>query len=277
METQIKRTAAHYFSTPENITFDCYEYSKMKFGDVNASKKCGYELGLAFIKYMEENPIDKLITISPSPYYEIPKASFYIYKSFLSTVNRYFFNNKKHPLISTNITNRSVHLTDYAKLTPEERLDLIGNGNLYFNTSLIKDTYFLILDDILITGGLEKTILKRIKEQKINEICDLHFLYYAQNTSPELPASFEDKLNFCYMTDYYKFIELLKNGATWNMRNIKFVLDLNEQDLYNFLKIMENHKPNFTNDFFDIIIASNCIVVEKYHPSIKFIQNFIQN
>ena len=273
----IFKTSAHLFED-FNLSFSALDYSKMKFGDIESSKKCALDLSKVFIEFLKNNEITKKIVVAPSPYQEIPKSSHHIFTFFVKYVNRWLFQNNKEMLITTKIGSSHVYNVDYGTLLLEDREKLIKTGVLQVDRDLIFNSHFVMLDDLRMTGTLEKTIINRLQNQKILETFDFHLVYYAENTSTIIPDNFENYLNFAAIKTYHDFIEILDLGGMWNMRNLKYVLELDEKCLLDFLTIM-NEKTNgiFIENFYDTVISSNCYSVETYKKNILNIQNYFVN
>ena len=246
----MKKTSAYQFDNTLNLPFSAEMYSRMKFGCVESSIKCANALADKVINEFTKNGIPKNIVASPSPYQEIPKSSNHIFDHFIKRMNRFLFDNNHLPIKTTRIRSCHVYTVDYGKLEVSERETLIGKDSWTFNKDLLNNSYFFILDDLRMTGTLEKTVIRQINEQKINEICnEIHFIYFAENIGKEVPDNFENILNFNSITSIKDLISIINTGQfKWNMRNLKYVLESSTDEIDYFLQNY-NHE-----DFLDIII-----------------------
>lgn len=272
----IYKTSAFTFNDPDNLPFSAIQYSKMKFGCRKSSFQCGKSVAEAFIKFLQENPISKPIVVAPSAFQELPKSSFHIFETFVKLVNRWLFENSQPTLITTRMRNNHVYNQDYGNLMADDREALIGSQDWIFNVDLLDNVHFVILDDLRMTGTLERVVLRQIENSRINKDTDIHLLYFAENTSDNIIDTFENELNFAAIEDYLDFVSLVLKGVDWNMRNLKYVLELPDDERLKFITGLQHFIPNFIQDFYDLVIKSNCITASRYEHSIKSIQKLIK-
>jgi PRTase ComF-like len=84
----------------------------------------------------------------------------------------------------------------------------------------------VVIDDLKMTGTLEKIVIKNLADQKI--VPDtLHFGYFAESIADLIPARFEDELNFAAFKNYKDYLTIIKSSqvnVVRNMRNMKYIL-----------------------------------------------------
>lgn len=274
----VYKTSAFGFDNVDNLLFNPKTYSKMKFGSRLASLECAQDTADAFIQFLKDNNITKPIVVAPSAYQEIPKSSFHIFKPFVNIVNRWLFENDRPILTTTRIRSNHVYNVDYAKLIQKDREELIGKDKWKFNCDVLDDVHFIIMDDLRMTGNLEKVVLQQIENSCISKSTDVHLLYFAENTAVgKIPDNFESDLNHAAIGNYVDFINLIvaEGKVDWNIRNIKYVLELKDWEMYNFIEAVGTKIPNFLTFFYDLVIQSNCISAPKYQPNINYLKQLI--
>jgi len=270
----IFRTSAYQFDNPDNLPFSRIEYSKMKFGCRTTADFCGFKLANAFIEFLKENSIEKQIVVSASPYQEMPKSSHHLFVPFVKYVNRYLFKNGLNRILTTSIARNHVYNIEYSSLTQSDREKNLGKGPMLFNEKLLKGNHYVLIDDLRMTGTVEKNIIKKIQEQNIQDICDFHFLYYVENIKPEtVDATFENRLNFSAISSIDDFINILKDGADWNMRSLKYILELPAKEIIYFFDTVSTFNPKIIENFYDMIISSNVYSVKSYKKPIDLFFN----
>lgn len=273
----IYKTSSFKFDDTKNLPFDSSMYSRMKFGSRKSSLRCAELVAASFIDFLKTTEITKPIVVAPSAYQEIPKSSFHIFKPFVNIVNRWLFENDRPTLITTRIRSNHVYNVDYGKLDLKDRQELIGKDRWGFNIQVLDNVHFVILDDLRMTGNLERVVLEQIKNSEINQNTDIHLLYFAENVGiGKIPDNFENELNHAAITNPFDFIQLMRNEKIdWNMRNIKYVLELEQIDFESFLNECSQFIPNFRSMFYDLVIQSNCITAPRYLNNISHLREIV--
>lgn len=265
---KFETTSAFKFEDTASLPFSIDTYSRMKFGDKKSAKYCADSILVSLIKKFEEDGIPDNIVVSPSPYQLLPKSSHHIFESFVSGLNKYLFSKGKNIATTTRIRSCHIYDVDYGTLDLYDREQLIGKDNWTFNIELLKNAYFIILDDLKMTGTLEKTCVNQLNRQDIFSIANtIHFCYFAENIGVgKVPDNFENILNHHSVKTVEDFLSLIRNAGAnfaWNMRNIKWVLELPQSELEYFIY----EYPN--SDLLDVLITSNCQSVKKYKKSFE--------
>ena len=178
-------------------------------------------------------------------------------------------------VLTTSISRNHVYKIEYSSLSQQDREKNLGKGPMFFNEKLLKDTHFVLIDDLRMTGTVEKNILKQLENQNLNEF-DLHLLYYVENIAPDkIISSFENELNFSAIPNIDAFITIFKGGANWNMRSLKYILELPSSKMIYFFNECLKFDNMIVENFYDLIICSNVYTIEAYSENIKtFISYF---
>jgi len=257
-----------------NVPFSALEYSLFKFGDEKMAKKFGKLTAEKFISTFKDVLLsDKEIIVLPSPYSSIPTASGVMAKYFKQYVNKFLYKNNRKSLLEAKIHRYKTYSEDYGTLTAEERLQLISKDTYHFDSEFLNDRFCIFLDDIKITGSHEKVIKKLIEESNIEG--DFCFLYWAAITNKDIPAQFENELNYHSIKILNDLTTIInKKNYSFNTRTIKFILISNTILVKEFIEKIERSK---LKDIFNLAISNNYHLMDEYRENLTIIKEQIKN
>lgn len=273
------RNALHVINDIDNFKFSSIEYSKFKFGDSLIAKKYGDEL----FKYFENYQLPELIVkhvdflIYSSPYAQIPTSSYYLTQAFLEAFTRYLKINKYTDVNVrlSKIQRSQTYITDYGALSAEERFSLIKNDTYDLVDYPSKEQVCIFIDDISITGTHQRVVEKLLMESGVDAI--FLFLYYAKLSNSEICPSFENRLNYAYVTDVSKLMEIvLSDSYKITTRTSKYVLSLQNEELLNFINLIkQNKKHNILTELVNMSNANGYNKIELYSLNLETIKRSI--
>lgn len=149
-----QRFALHTISSPTDLTFDRYAYSRYKYGDSSQAEKLGDELFTGFIgKYRDFllSSNQQLVAMS-SPRGVIPPAVYYIFQTFFKKLNRFLQSNGQESAVEHTIHRNGTIAEDYSLLSKRERLDRLIDERYSIDRHALTNKFLLFVDDIRITG-----------------------------------------------------------------------------------------------------------------------------
>lgn len=273
------RHALHVIQEIESVPFSSIEYSKFKFGDSNIAEKYGNEL----FEYFQNSLLPELIAkhnnflIYSSPYAQIPTSSYYLTQSFYSAFSDYL---KKNQIKNINvrfckIKRCQTYTDDYGALSAEARFNLIKNDTYEFVNIPTLDGVCIFIDDISITGTHQRVVEKLLHDSLI-ETTSL-FIYYAKLNNPEICPSFENELNYSFISNVMKLTEVvLTDSYKITTRTTKYILSLQIKDLeYLVGKIMQHEKYSILNELVDNSHANGYNNIELYKQNLKTLKRYI--
>lgn len=228
------RNALHVINDIDDVPFSGIDYSKFKFGDSQIADHYGNEL----FEYFKITILPSLlgnyrrILIYSSPYYQIPTSSYYLTQSFFMKLYDHFSNLQvdEVSIQFCKIKRCQTYTEDYGALNAEERYNLIKNDTYQFVDIPSINDICIFIDDISITGTHQRVIEKLMEDSGI--IANSIFLYYAKLSNPDVCPSFENLLNYSYISDVTKLIDvILSDFYKITTRTTKYILSLKTKDL----------------------------------------------
>ena len=149
-----QRFALHIISSPTNLTFDRYAYSRYKYGDSSQAEKFGDELFTGFLdKYRDFLlSLNQQLVAMSSPRGVIPPAVYYIFQTFFKKLNRFLQSNGREPAVEHTIHRIGTIAEDYSILSKRERLDRLIDERYSLDRHELTNKFLLFVDDIRITG-----------------------------------------------------------------------------------------------------------------------------
>lgn len=241
------RHALHVIKDINSVPFSPLEYSKFKFGDSHIAKNFGVEL----FNYFEKYHLSELITkhfnflIYSSPYFQIPTSSYYLTQSFYAAFSDYLDKNqiKEVNLRFCKIRRCHTYTEDYGALNAEERFNLIKNDTYEFVNIPSKDDICIFIDDISITGTHQRVVEKLLDDCSIKT--NSLFLYFAKLSNPEVCPSFENELNYSFVSNVTRLANIiLSDSYKITTRTAKYILSLQKKDLEYLIGEIKWHKKH---------------------------------
>lgn len=264
--------ARHDISNPEELPFDAAQYSRFKFGDGAIAKDFGCELGRHFVATHGDALLaEEDIVFAPSPYNAIPTASNAMSLFFMEEVNRFLFKHKKKALLQSKIHRYKTYSVDYGNLDHEERIRLISSDTYHLDRRFLENRMVLFIDDIKITGGHEFIIKKQLEQEQIQG--RFMFVYYAQLTNKEIPANFENYLNYYSIKERDDLVAVINDdNFIMNTRIIKYILKSESADLMAFIAALKEERlPEMVH----YAIGNNYHLMEDYTQNLTQITKHI--
>lgn len=264
--------ALHRIESPERLSFSADEYSRFKFGHGALADTFGRELARAF---MESNRLRLLqkekIVLLPSPYDSIPTASNAMARAFRTELNAFLAKNGKKSLLESKIHRYKTYSVDYGNLSFEERLRLISGDTYHLDREFLRDGLVLLIDDIRITGSHELMIRNLIKEKDVQG--EFIFLYFAELVNRDIPADFENFLNYHWVKDIEGVISLVQEDFfTFNTRVIKYILCTDARSLD---RVLETFGTDKLLQLCDHAFGNNYHLMDEYKSNLERIQQHI--
>ena len=200
----------HKITDTGNFGFCPDDYSRFKFGDDEVAERFGIGLAEGFIKaHLENGPVPQLVVVS-SPYSFIPTATFAMKNHFVFRLNRWLAQHG-HPVLQETKVHRTItYKEDYGELDAAQRLKLIGNDSFHIDKAFLEGKKILFLDDIRITGGHEKMILKMVDTYDLQN--DIYLLYYAELQNKNVHPNIENYLNYHFVKSIFHLEKIIQQN-----------------------------------------------------------------
>ncbi len=259
----------HSFSEIDNLPFSKDDYSKFKHGSKKVSRTFGKHLGESFLKSDIYQKIfsaieHKDVVVCSAPYKYIPVASAILKDYFVSVFNG-ICSIKRNPTIDLKIFRSHSYNDDYGNLTQEEREKAINSDDFHIDKIFIENKTLILIDDIRITGSHEKRMIDLLKKNDFKG--DVFFLYFAQlDNVNEIHPNIENELNYSFVKNLDDINYIINNEEfIYNTRVVKYILNSNEEDFKQFIKIQT---PIFRNSLLTYLQGNN------YHKITEYKRNF---
>lgn len=265
--------SVHQIAEEGVFGFSPEDYSRFKFGDALVAKTFGEDLAKGFIQNVlaQLDEVGQLVVV-PSPYAFIPTATFPLKDHFIYTVNHWLAENG-HPVAQeTKVHRTTTYREDYGELDAAQRMNLISNDSFHIDKEFIKGKRLVFIDDIKITGGHERMILKMIAEYSLEN--NIHLLYYAELVNADIHPRIENFLNYHSIKSIFDLQDIIDGPAfSVNTRMVKYVLNY-EFDA--FKVFVENQTSEICLLLFNMAIGNNYHLIEAYHRNLDYLKtNFI--
>ncbi len=263
--------ALHKIDNPYRFGFDPDDYSRFKFGDESAARVFGTALAEGFI-WTHGNALDGQIVVVSSPYSFIPTATFALKNHFVFRLNRYLADRGLPVVQETKVHRTVTYKEDYGELSAEQRIALIGNDSFHIDRSFLEGKTVLFLDDIRITGGHERMILKMVREYDLQE--PLYMLYFAELVNRDIPPTIENFLNYHAVKSIFDLDALIRSGAfTLNTRAVKYIL---HYDFETFRIFAEGQSDAFLEYLYDMALGNGYHTMDAYRKNLGLIRSYVE-
>ncbi|NIG56560.1 phosphoribosyltransferase family protein [Chitinophaga sp. Cy-1792] len=263
----------HSITNPENFGFCPDDYSRFKYGDDEVAEKFGTALAAGFINAHLKGKQPGQLVIVPSPYAFIPTATFAMKNYFVYHLNRWLAAHN-HPVVQETKVHRTVtYKEDYGELDAAQRMQLIGNDSFHIDSTFLEGKTVIFLDDIRITGGHEKMILKMVAEYGLKN--DIYMLYYAELKNNAIHPNIENFLNYHAVKSIFDLTAIIQRDRFFiNTRIVKYILNY---DYEAFCIFIQNQKPEFIQLLLNMAIGNGYHTIEAYHKNFTFVNNYLFN
>ncbi len=160
---------------------------------------------------------------------------------FMEEVNRFLFKNNRKALLQSKIHRYKTYSVDYGNLDLEERIRLISSDTYHLDRHFLEDRMVLFIDDIKITGSHELIIKQQLEKEQITG--RFMFVYYAQLTNKDIPANFENYLNYYSIKERDDLVAVINNdNFIMNTRIIKYILKSEPSELMEFITALKEER-----------------------------------
>lgn len=263
----------HKITDTGNFGFCPDDYSRFKFGDDEVAERFGIGLAEGFIKaHLENGPVPQLVVVS-SPYSFIPTATFAMKNHFVFRLNRWLASHGYPVLQETKVHRTITYKEDYGELDAAQRLKLIGNDSFHIDKAFLEGKKILFLDDIRITGGHEKMILKMVDTYDLQN--DIYLLYYAELQNKNIHPNIENYLNYHFVKSIFHLEKIIQQEQFFiNTRLVKYILNY---DYESFCIFLQNQSDKFINLLYNMALGNGYHTIEAYQKNLNFISNYLFN
>ncbi len=271
-----ERLALHVINDITTVPISANDYSKFKFGDSHIAKRYGIEL----FEYFKENYLPELISsydsflIYSSPYTHIPTSSFYLTQYFFDSFRLYLSENNKSDIKIEfcKIKRCQTYTDDYGAMNAEERYNLIKNDTYELVDVPSKTDVSIFIDDISITGTHQK-VIENLLQAKAIETKSI-FLYYAKLSSSEICPTFENILNYSFMNDFRRLLEImLSDTYKITTRTTKYILSLQSESFNHLMEqLILRERYSVFNELVSLSYDNKYHKIELYKPNLEIMK-----
>lgn len=249
--------------------FSPQEYSRFKFGDGAVARAYGQELAEGFIvSHLSKQPISRQLVVVSSPYSFIPTATFAMKDHFVFRLNRWLVDQGLPVVQETKVHRTITYKEDYGELNAEQRIQLIGADSFHIDRRFLEGKTVLFLDDIRITGGHERMILKMVQEYDLQN--PVYLLYFAELASPEVHPNIENYLNYHAVKSIFDLQPLISSPHfLLNTRATKYML---HYDAETFRIFIDNQTPAFLEYLYDMALGNGYHTIEAYQRNLDYLK-----
>ena len=127
----------------------------------------------------------------------------------------------------------------------------------------------LFLDDIRITGGHERMILKMVRDYALEG--PIYLLYFAELANPEIHPNIENFLNYHYVKSIFDLGALIRSGGfSLNTRAVKYILHYGDFEAF---RIVAGQLPDsFLEYLYDMALGNGYHTMEAYRRNLDYIR-----
>jgi FMN phosphatase YigB (HAD superfamily) len=271
------RYAAHTIIDDQKLSFSSIEYSRFKFGDGEITENYGNVLFAYFQSSLLPSILakSKEIVIYSSPYAYIPTASFYLTKIFFRAFSDYLIENKFNDIHIRlgKILRKQTYVEDYGSMNAEQRYNLIKHDTYQFEDKPTSNEICIFIDDISITGTHQRVVEKLLTEDNLYN--SAYFLYFAILKSEAIEPSFENILNYQYVSNLNNFIEVIVcNSFKINTRAIKYALSLRIDEFQKMIShIIHLEKFSILENFYENALGNGYNEIGRYSVNLQILKD----
>ena len=149
-----QRFALYSIENLSELPFDRHAYSRYKYGDTRQAAILGEQLSDGFLNRHGDDLLSsdqEFLGIS-SPRGIVPPAAYFIFKTFLENINRFFQSHQRKPILEHTIQRLGTLAEDYSLLSRHERLERLIDERYFIDRQPIGTKTLIFVDDIRITG-----------------------------------------------------------------------------------------------------------------------------
>lgn len=245
------------------------DYSRFKFGDGSVAKAFGHDLSEGFIRdHLSKQSLSRQLVVVSSPYSFIPTATFAMKDHFVFGLNRWLAAQGLPVVQETKVHRTITYKEDYGELNAEQRIQLIGADSFHIDRSFLEGKTVLFLDDIRITGGHERMILKMVQEYQLQS--PVYLLYFAELASGGVHPSIENYLNYYSVKSIFDLQSLISSpDFLLNTRTTKYLL---HYEFEAFRLFLDNQTPAFLEYLYDMAIGNGYHTIEAYQKNLDYLR-----
>ena len=220
----------------EGTRFDSARYSRMKYGDTDATMHFGHEIAHTVAKVLpevieDERPPEFLVA-----YKAVPPACYYLSRYCLDMVNDWRLDYGNEPGRVVHVYKNRVAATNYATASEAERTKELESIGFSLEGRSMDDKNVVVLDDIRITGGAERKMLKILADEKPARLVMGYVALFDAQQAAENP-SVENDLNVSVIKGVNDLLPLIDaDNFDLNIRTLKLILATDPAILEPFLQ-----------------------------------------
>jgi len=265
-----------YKLTNETVSlFDSSQYSLLKFGHKKAINHFSEKLFHMIVDLHKSKSIDlNKCVILIGPYQFIDTASSLLTKQTIERLNEFADQiGLVYKMESLKVDRKTTYFTDYAKMSKEDRYNLIKNDSFHVDYSKLADNDIIIVDDIRISGTHEDIMFDLFKSDGFSKT--VNFLFLAEIDQNTFEPAIEHQLNSTVIATAYDLIPYINDDSLeFTTRGVKMIFSLPEVEFLMFLdqipssKYAELYHLAIGNEYDKVeITASNIAILNnKIYP-----------
>lgn len=260
--------------TNETVSlFDASQYSLLKFGHKEAISHFSEKLFHLIIDLHKSKSIDlSKCVILIGPYQFIDTAASLLTKQIVEQLNGFLDKlglTKK--IESLKIDRKTTYFTDYAKMSKQERYNLIKNDSFHLDFGKVADYDIIIIDDIRISGTHEDIMFDFFKSGGFSKT--VNFLFLAEIDPHAFDPSVEHHLNSTVIETANDLIPFLtEDSLVLTTRGVKMIFSLPEVD---FLYFIDQIPSSIYAELYHLAIGNEYDKVEITASNISILNNIL--
>ena len=255
--------------------FDSSQYSLLKFGHKKAISHFADKLFHLIVDLHKSKSIDlNKCVILIGPYQFIDTASSLLTKQTVERLNDFADHlGLVKKIESLKVDRKTTYFTDYAKMSKEDRYNLIKNDSFYVDYNKLGDNDIIIIDDIRISGTHEDIMFDLFQSDGFSKT--VNFLFLAEIDPDSFEPAIEHHLNSTVIETAHDLIPyLVEDSLEFTTRGVKMIFSLPEVEFLTFLdqipisKYAELYHLAIGNEYDKVeITASNIAILNnKIYP-----------
>lgn len=253
--------------------FSAEAYSRMKFGDADATQQLAQELTAVLVDQVPELVDGQEGPLFAVAFKAVPPACFYLSRNCLAGINEVRVNNELEPGRVVHVYKDRVTATNYASSSHADRQAELANIGFSFEGRDISSSPVVVLDDVRITGSAERCMADLIERGDAPQLV----VGYVALLDPEaaiLRPSIENEMNTVVVKDIHDVAEIISTGRfELNIRTLKLILGSEPSDLY---AVLDELDPHTTELIYEGAIATGPEFIAQYKAGMNILSRYIQ-
>lgn len=257
--------------------FDSHQYSLLKFGHKKSIGHFAEKLFHLIVELHKTKSIDlNKCVILIGPYQFIDTASSLLTKQTIERLNEVAVQLGLFRKVEfLKVDRKTTYFTDYAKMSKEDRYNLIKNDSFYVDYDRLGDNDIIIIDDIRISGTHEDIMFDLFQADGFSKT--VNFLFLAEIDPDSFEPAIEHHLNSTVIATAHDLIPyLIEDSLVFTTRGVKMIFSLPEVEFSIFLdqiptsKYAELYHLAIGNEYDKVEITASNIDILKKKLNAKF-------